>query len=64
MRIDTSPNFYLVVPGIHTNAKDIPIYKVVDAKTKEVVKQIPSEEDIVLIEHMHEVKNRLFPKKW
>ncbi|MFA5032157.1 MAG: hypothetical protein WC614_03975 [bacterium] len=61
MEINTSPTFYVVVPGIHSNGREIPVYKIKDPKTHEVVKQVPSEEDIARKERLADSMKKMFP---
>ncbi|MDD5529823.1 MAG: flagellar protein FlaG [bacterium] len=61
MEINTSPTFYVVVPGIHSNGREIPVYKVEDPKTHEVIRQIPSEEDIMRKERLANSMKKMFP---
>jgi hypothetical protein len=61
MEINTSPTFYAVVPGMHSNGRDIPIYKIQDPKTHETVKQIPSEEEIMRKERYSDNMKKMLP---
>ncbi|MFA5032158.1 MAG: hypothetical protein WC614_03980 [bacterium] len=61
MEINTSPTFYIVSPGMHSNGREIPVYRIQDSKTGEIVKQIPSEEDIARKERLANSMTKMFP---
>ena len=54
MRIDSIPNLYRVIPGIHTNGREVSIYKIQDIHTRQIVKQVPSEQKIHQKERLRE----------
>ncbi len=61
--VGSLPNFYVVIPGIHSNGRDVPIYRVQNTRTREIVKQIPSEQEILRSEKMRDSVIRTL-EKW
>ena len=54
--ISGAPTFYVVVPGTHTDGKKVMVLKTVNKETKEVVRQVPSDEEIALEEKLEKMR--------
>ncbi|MCK4306923.1 hypothetical protein KAW50_01695 [candidate division WOR-3 bacterium] len=54
MRVDSIPNFFVVIPGIHSNGREVAIYRIQDVSTRQIVRQIPSEQEIHQKERLRE----------